>query len=265
MKKKYSIIVILAAAVIAVVMIVGIPSVMDYQAKHRVYSDMEAQLAEVKNANILIVPVEISENSIGYGAGASGVIIDRSGDTYFALTAHHVIDHNEIDHFVIITPEDPSAFEYKKEHQGSGLTEYYDHLPRAQIVHKAEESDLAVISFQSDKQLSVVPVSEKTAAKGDRVAVISNPEGEKFVSTFGKVISSEPEEYDFRDDHTSNLVLKHNAYEAPGSSGSAVYNEKMELTGINIGGGRDLFGRFRHGVMIPSDQITDCLRKWNAK
>ena len=76
---------------------------MDYQAKHRIYSDMEAKLADVKSANILIIPVEISENSIGYGAGASGVIIDKSRDTYYALTADHVINHIEIVHFSIIT------------------------------------------------------------------------------------------------------------------------------------------------------------------
>ena len=186
-------------------------------------------------------------------------------DTYYALTAYHVIDHNEIDHFAVITPEDPTAFEYKKEHPGSGQEEYYDQLPRVQIVYKAEESDLAVISFQSDKQLSVVPVSDKIAAKGDRIAVISNPEGEKFVSTFGNVRSSKPEKYSFDDDQADNLVLKHSAYEAPGSSGSAVYNEEMELIGINIGGGRDIFGRFRHGVMIPVDQIRECLQKWNKE
>lgn len=122
MKKKVSIIVILVAAVVAVIMIGVIPPVLDYQAKHRVYSDM------------------VSE---------------------------------------------PAVFEYKKEHPGSGQEEYYDRLPRAQIVYKAEESDLAVISFQSEKQLSVVPVSDKIA---------------------------------------------------PGSSGSAVYNEEMELIGINIEG-----------------------------
>ena len=93
--------------------------------------------------------------------------------------------------------------------------------------------------------------------------MVSNPEGEKFISTFGIIKSSAPEKYSFNDEQSDNMVLKHNAYEAPGSSGSAVYNEKMELVGINIGGGRDLFGRFRHGVMIPADQIRTCLDEWN--
>ena len=55
--------------------------------------------------------------------------------------------------------------------------------------------------------------------------------------------------------------MKHNAYIASKSSGSAVYNEKTELVGINIGGERDMFDRFRFGVMIPSDQIKNCLSK----
>jgi len=157
------------------------------------------------------------------------------------------------------------VFEYKKDHTGSRQAEYYDRIPKAQIVHTAEKSDLALISFKSDKKLSIVSVSENMPVKGDRIAVISSPEGEKFVRTFGKVKSSEPEKYSFNDDQSDNLVLKHSAYEAPGSSGSAVYNEKMELVGINIGGGRDIFGRFRHGVMIPVDQVRECLQEWDLR
>ena len=95
--------------------------------------------------------------------------------------------------------------------------------------------------------------------------MISNPEGEKFVSTYGKIKSSKPENFSFNDDQSDNLVVKHSAYEAPGSSGSAVYNESMELVGINIGGGRDVFGRFRYGVMIPTDQINECISGWQEE
>jgi len=37
------------------------------------------------------------------------------------------------------------------------------------------------------------------------------------------------------------------------------------LVGINIGGGRDIFGRFRHGVMIPVDQVRECLQEWDLR
>ncbi len=57
--------------------------------------------------------------------------------------------------------------------------------------------------------------------------MISNPEGEKFVSTFGKVISDKESNFHFNDDQSDNLVIKHNAYTAPGSSGSAVFDQKM--------------------------------------
>lgn len=263
MKKKYSVIVILIAVAILVVSIGVIPSVTDYQAKHRIYADMENDLSDVMNANVRIISVEEYDNIIAYGAGCSGVIIGKKGHTYYALTAYHVLNHEDIDHFVIITPEDPSVFDYKKEHEGAGQEEYYDQLPRVKVEYEKEESDLAVISFESDEQLLVAPVSEDMPEKGDRIAVVSNPEGEKFISTFGIIKSSAPEKYSFNDEQSDNMVLKHNAYEAPGSSGSAVYNEKMQLVGINIGGGRDLFGRFRHGVMIPADQIRTCLDEWN--
>jgi len=57
--------------------------------------------------------------------------------------------------------------------------------------------------------------------------------------------------------------MRHNAYGAPGSSGGAVFNENMELTGNNIGGGVDIFGGFRFCVMITCDQVKKCLDNWN--
>lgn len=66
------------------------------------------------------------------------------------------------------------------------------------IVSK-EESDLAVLSFESNKQIPVVQISETMPKKGDRIAVISKPEGEKFVSTYGKIKSSKPENFSFDD------------------------------------------------------------------
>mgnify|MGYP006914488306 CR=1 FL=1 len=44
-----------------------------------------------------------------------------------------------------------------------------------------------------------------------------------------------------------------------------VYNENMELVGINIGGGTDIFGRFRYGVLIACDQIRECLDNWKKR
>ena len=60
------------------------------------------------------------------------------------------------------------------------------------------------------------------------------------------------------------MVIRHNAYVSPGSSGSAVLDEKMELVGICIGGGTDFLGRFKYGAMIPVDQINTAIKEWNS-
>ena len=61
------------------------PSIYEYQCKNRVYDDMEASLASVENANIRIIAVTGNEDEgVGYSASASGVIIDRVDDTYYA-------------------------------------------------------------------------------------------------------------------------------------------------------------------------------------
>ena len=68
------------------------------------------------------------------------------------------------------------------------------------------------------------------------------------------------------DGQSENDVLRHNAYVAPGSSGGAVINNEMKVVGINIGGGTDIFGRFKYGVLIPCVQIQTLIdRSLNSR
>ena len=173
--KKRSGIILIIGIVLTLVLLIGIlPSVSDYQAKHRIYTDMQTDLSDVMNANIRIVSVDKHDGGIAYGAGSSGVVIEKTENKYYALTAFHVLANDEIDYFVVITPDDPSVFDYKKEHEGLGQEEYYNQLPKVKVEFEKEESDLAVISFESDKQISVVQIAETMPEKGERIAVISS-------------------------------------------------------------------------------------------
>ena len=62
--------------------------------------------------------------------------------------------------------------------------------------------------------------------------------------------------FETKDGLPASRTLKHNAYEAPGSSGSVALNEDMEIVGINIGGATDAFGRFKFGVMVPCELVN---------
>lgn len=263
---------ILILALIAVVFIVIVwPSIYDHQCKNRVYNDMESSLSSVESSNIRIISVSGNEDEgIGYSAGASGVIFDHNDGRYYALTAYHVINAEDADHFIVATALTPSFDEYKK---GKGITghipqsDYYEMMPEAKVEYQSEKSDLAIISFQSKEELDIVELADNNPRNGDRIAVVGNPDNTEghFIHSFGKVTSSEEIDFEAGDGQLSNRVLKHSAYEAPGSSGGAVYSEQMQLVGINIGGGTDFFGRFRYGAMIPCEQINECIDEWSKE
>ena len=93
--------------------------------------------------------------------------------------------------------------------------------------------------------------------------VISNPEGERFFHSYGNICSKDYYIFESNDELPPVSTFKHNAYESYGSSGSVVLNKKMEIVGINIGGGRDFMNRFKYGVMVPCELISEFLEKCN--
>lgn len=121
---------------------------------------------------------------------------------------------------------------------------------------------MAIISFESNEELSVISISENVPVKGDKIVVVGTQEGKHFETTYGMVTSSEPVLFKVDDEQMDNYVFKHNAYVASGSSGGAVINDKMHLIGLNIGGGTDVLKRFKYGAMIPCDQIRQCINDW---
>ncbi len=145
-KLKSMIIILLLAFAIGYVGIYR--SIYVHICRTRVYDDMAANTGMIMSANINIKPITVEDNITSYGAGASGVIYAKEKDTYYALTAAHVV---------------------------------------------------------------------------------------------------------------SDTCKKHNAYGASGSSGGAVFDENMELVGINIVGGSDIFGRYMFLGMVTCDQIKECL------
>ena len=78
MKKNIGIILIIGIVFILALLIGILPSVTDYQAKHRIYTDMQTDLSDVVNSNIRIVSVDKHDGGIAYGAGSSGVVIEKT-------------------------------------------------------------------------------------------------------------------------------------------------------------------------------------------
>ncbi len=237
------------------------PFYYQHSCETRVYHDLQEPVSKAMPAAIGIVRVSHEGESSSYSAGASGVIISAKDGEYKALTACHVVA-DESSEYRVFTVSTESRDQYRDRVYGDDRhvtnDEYYGAMAEAKVIKKDPDCDLALISFESREALGSVDVSEKDPAKGERIAVIGNPSGEKFRVSYGVIKTGKEEKFD-PGDGIVNDVLRHNAYEAPGSSGSAALNEDMELAGINIGGGRNAFGCFKYGVMIPASQVREFL------
>jgi len=249
--------------------IVVYPSIYARQCKTRVYSDIDAKAETVESANLRVVGVkeEFEENvtTTAYSAGASGVIFRRDGDVYYALTAYHVVKNNS--YTLIGTVNTPTYSEYRKEGNKSQYS-YYSNFPEAKTEYLSEEADLAIISFKCEEDLAVAQLSASDPSKGTRILVIGNPdnaEKQYFLRNYGVITNAEYTTFATNDGQLPSLVFKHNAYESHGSSGSGVYDENLNLVGINIGGGTDAFNRFKYGVMTPIEQILKCIDEWEKR
>lgn len=270
--KKYIIIliiVVIAALAVASVFLFILPSVYENDCLTRVYEDLEQQMIpSVLNANICIVrKEEVSRGGVteySYSTGASGVVFEKKQGIYYALTANHVVQNNDssVTATFIVQPYGSQSYYSGGAAYHSSLSEYFDSFPTAKVEFNDEKSDLAIISFYTDESLSILPLAEKEAVKGDRIAVIGNPDGKRFVHSFGEILSDEQIVFSANDGKSDNLVTTHNAYTAPGSSGSAVLNDKTEIVGINIGGATDFMGRFRYSAMISLRQVNLFLNRW---
>ncbi len=273
-KKKKDIVISIVIVIVSVLICCFIvfinPAIYDYQCKTRVYKELEDSITEsVLHANINIVTNTTTKSGSmvsSYNLGASGVIFERKGNHYYALTASHVVSEKNSGEFIIIPYGSPTYTEYSANSKTHiSLSEYYGQFAKAEVIYTDKTFDLAVIHFTSDRELAVLPIAEKNPDYQERIAVISNPDGEKFAKTYGEIKSKGLVEFWTSDGLPSNMVLQHSAYEAPGSSGGVVLNNSMEIVGVNIGGSTNFLGKFLSGAMIPSEQIQQFLSESNLK
>lgn len=256
------------ASVTAVLFVV--PGIYENDCKTRVYEDLDERInSSVLLANICITRREETTHGnlteYSYSLGASGVIISKNQGKYYALTANHVVEEKDPSVNTSFFVQIYGMQSYSQNEQSGGhlsLEEYYSKLPAAKVEYSDEKYDLAIISFYTSVDLNVLPLAKADASSGDRIAVVSNPDGQRFVHSFGNIVSDEQIVFSAGDGKSDNMTIQHNAYTAPGSSGSAVLSENMEIVGINIGGATDFMGRYRYSAMIPLRQIKLFLSNW---
>ena len=184
---------------------------------------VEASLI-AKESNVRI-KYSSSNMIIGTSGFGSGVIINQEEISknmyrYTVLTNRHVV----------LTSSNNS----KKVTISFGEDEEY----LASIVKVDSSQDIAIISFESPRILSVAKVATSSAQVGRFVISVGNPYNvDKYYDsiTVGNVsyVNREIEEKDMYGEEITNIYIQHTSPINGGNSGGGLFNIKGELIGIN--------------------------------
>jgi len=155
-----------------------------------------------------------------------GYNVDKKDNIYYVVTAKHVVDK-----------------------------EYYESLLDSKIEYISDTTDLAILSFEYDGDLTVLDFESEKISKNDKIMVIGHPEGKRYKITYGYIKSGLK---DFRGDK----VIEHDAYMKQGNSGGVALTKNMKIAGINIAGTFTLSGHYRFGYMIPYDIVKSNIETW---
>jgi tetratricopeptide (TPR) repeat protein len=164
----------------------------------------------------------------GQGSG-SGVIISKVGNTYFVLTAKHVVQSQQ--EYTVTTPSGKKhPLDYKQ-------------------IKKLANLDLAVAQFTSNENLSVAQLgNSETVSQGDIIYVSGWPssdqgiDGEEALTTDGKVAS-------IRSGHKDGYDLIYTNPTGQGMSGGPILDSNARLVGIH-GGAAGNEERGKNGINL---------------
>ncbi len=267
MKKErftnYVVILLCTSAVLVYAVLIR-PVLHERSCRKRVFEDMRERLDEVTLSVIGILPrTEKEDGSVSYGGGGTGVIYAVKNNTYYAVTAAHVVNNPEAENKVYTLKTEYSVDPVMEEIGIEAAAEsFYESLADAKIEYISPDADIAVISFESEDELSCAEFEEKMPEKGDRIVCLGHPDSRKLTVTYG-TIKTGLKTVEMKDKGTgikaSDNVMEHDAWLNAGSSGGPAFSENMKLYGINTGGSFSLTGNFRKGFMIPSDQLEECI------
>ncbi|MFL0246279.1 trypsin-like peptidase domain-containing protein [Candidatus Clostridium stratigraminis] len=270
MKRKQKIVLNFSIVVILLLISLSLPSIKAFLNQSTNGELIEKVTRYALSANIKIVQLKYrndgNSSSTAVSAGASGVIIRKEGNKYYALTAEHVIE--ELDNIdktqVIVMGYDDLDFadSLNKGGKFQGVANYYQQFPEAVIEYSNNKYDLAIISFTTNKDYTVLPIADAAPKYGDLVVSMSNPYGKRNIVTAGKISSKKPVPFGDEAGKVQYPIVRHTSSISEGSSGSALLNENLQLVGINLGGGKNIFHQHIYGMAMPSNQILNFLEEW---
>ena len=238
-----------------------IPIINENNSKKRVFNDMQKKSNDMAKGVIGIIAENNNDNMASHEGIGSGAIIAKEDNNYYAITAKHVVNNDKVKYKIFtkdtkfsgktVEVENDITFEIPDE-------EYYKSLIDAKIEYKSNKEDLAIISFNYDKDLTVLELETKKLSIKDRIMVIGHPEGNRYKITYGYIKSNLKKVH-------NDKVIEHDAYMKQGNSGGVAITENMKIAGINISGEYTLLGHYKAGYMIPYDIVKDNINNFSKE
>ena len=180
----------------------------------RTYTGIVKQIDDIAQA----ITVRIDSQKNGNG---SGVIINKQGDTYYVLTAHHVIKNQ--DQYTVTTSPDGQVYK----------------LTPSAIITISADNDLAVVKFQSPKNYQIAQIASYQVS--DQWLFISGFPGsdsnKQRVISAGVVQREKEKEFNVKEQSSlqGGRGLVYTNLSLPGMSGGPVLDVEGRLIGINTG------------------------------
>lgn len=256
MKKKLLVVILFFIVMIGIIFEL-VPYINEGNYISRTFNDLKDKIEEPLKGVIGIIPESEEEGLKSHNGYGSGVIFERDGNTYYAVTAKHVVSENNSKFKIFTVDTDFSGEVINVDDIDIEIPDdnYYESLLDSKIEYMSDTCDLAILSFQYDGELTVLEFENKEIKLNDRVIVIGHPEGDRYKVSYG-YIKSGLEKYE------NEYIIKHNAYMEKGNSGGVALSEDMKIIGINIAGSFSLFGSYKMGFMIPYDIVINNINEW---
>jgi len=174
----------------------------------------------------------------------SGIIVQKSGTTYYVLTNNHVVDSATT---ISVQLYDQTKFD------------------KVKVVGTDSRRDLAVISFTSTENLPVADLGDSGELQvGDLVLAVGNPFGFENTVTMG-IVSALGRSSPSSDVAMNTDYIQTDAAINQGNSGGALVNIKGEVVGINTWIAAPTGGSIGLGFAIPINNakkaISDFINK----
>ena len=260
MKKNLVFIALSIILVVITIVIIKeiIPIINEKESQNRVFNDMQDKSNDVVRGIVGIIHESEINGLTNHNGVGSGVIFDKKGNTYYVVTAKHVIDV-ENSKFKIFTKDTEFSGQTVKADDNVSFEipddNYYESLLDGKVEYISNATDLAILSFEYEGDLTVLDFDNKELSINDRIMVIGHPEGNRYRITYGYIKS------DLKDVR-GDKVIEHNAYMKQGNSGGIALTENMKIAGINIAGSFTLLEHYKVGYMIPYGIVQDNINYW---